>query len=204
MDDPKMDQLMAIEDPYSYRDRFTMPKYVVNASGDQFFCPDSSQFYYDDLPGEKHLRYVPNADHSLRESDALEGIIAFYQMVLAGRPRPTYGWTLESDGSIKVTVKDRPAKVLLWQATNSKARDFRVETIGRTFSSGELSDQGGGVYIGRIEPPSDGWTAFFVELHYESGGPFPLKVSTAVRILPDRLPHADLDPKLVPLEVRKE
>src|SRR5439155_11920836 len=42
-----------IEDPYSYRDRLTMPKFVVNAAGDQYFPPDSSQFYFGDLTGEK-------------------------------------------------------------------------------------------------------------------------------------------------------
>ena len=42
-----------------------MPKYIINGSGDQFFCPDSSQFYFNDLKGEKHLRYVPNVDHSV-------------------------------------------------------------------------------------------------------------------------------------------
>ena len=52
--------LLKIEDPYEYRDRLTMPKYLVNATGDQFFLPDSSQFYFDELKGEKYLRYVPN------------------------------------------------------------------------------------------------------------------------------------------------
>ena len=48
---------------YEYRDRLTMPKYMINATGDQFFLPDSSQFYFDDLKGEKYLRYVPNTNH---------------------------------------------------------------------------------------------------------------------------------------------
>ena len=43
-----------------------MPKFMVYAAGDQFFLPDSSRFYFDDLKGEKYLRYVPNTDHSLR------------------------------------------------------------------------------------------------------------------------------------------
>jgi PhoPQ-activated pathogenicity-related protein len=43
--------LYAIEDPYSYRDRLELPKLLVNACGDQFFLPDSSQFYFGDLPG---------------------------------------------------------------------------------------------------------------------------------------------------------
>ena len=37
---------MEIEDPYEYRQRLTMPKYIVNASGDQYFLPDNSQFYF--------------------------------------------------------------------------------------------------------------------------------------------------------------
>ena len=44
--------LLKIEDPYSYIDRLTMPKYIVNAAGDEFFLPDSSQFYFADLKGE--------------------------------------------------------------------------------------------------------------------------------------------------------
>jgi PhoPQ-activated pathogenicity-related protein len=55
-----------------------MPKYVVNAGGDQYFAPDSSKFYFGDLTGPKFLRYVPNADHSLRGSDAQDSILAFY------------------------------------------------------------------------------------------------------------------------------
>src|SRR5207247_7984522 len=51
--------LMQIEEPYEYRDRLTLPKFIINACGDQFFLPDSSQFYFDDLPGVKYLRYVP-------------------------------------------------------------------------------------------------------------------------------------------------
>jgi PhoPQ-activated pathogenicity-related protein len=41
---PEFQALMRIEDPYSYRDRVTMPKFIVNATGDQYFLPDSSQF----------------------------------------------------------------------------------------------------------------------------------------------------------------
>jgi PhoPQ-activated pathogenicity-related protein len=201
-DEPRMKELMAIEDPYSYRDRLTMPKLIVNATGDQFFCPDSSQFYYDALKGEKHLRYVPNADHSLRGSDALESIIAFYRMVLSGQPRPRYAWSFEKDGSIQVRTKTAPKEVRLWRATNPRTRDFRVAVIGKAYKSEPLRDQGGGIYIGKIEPPKEGWTAFFVELVFDTGGSFPLKVTTAVRVLPDRLPHATIDPRKAPLEKR--
>ena len=60
----------------------------------------------------------------------------------------------------------------------------------------------GGVYVGKIDPPEKGWTAFFVELTFDVNQSFPLKLSTAVRILPDTLPYADLDPAKAPLEAR--
>ena len=76
---PQFHALMQIEDPYSYRDRVTMPKFIVNSTGDEFSLPDSSQFYFDGLMGEKYLRYVPNTDHSLRDNaiDTGESALAF-------------------------------------------------------------------------------------------------------------------------------
>ena len=192
MDTPEMQQLNQLVDPFNYRHRLAMPKYIVNAAGDQFFLPDSSQFYLDKLPGEKHLRYVPNADHSLSGSDAPESIVAFYSMILAGKPRPRYAWSVDEDGAIRVRTSGKPAQVKLWQATNPDSRDFRVETLGRKYTASELEDQGDGHYVGRVDEPPKGWTAFFVELTYDVGVKLPLKFTTAVRVVPDGLPFADM------------
>jgi PhoPQ-activated pathogenicity-related protein len=197
---PRMKLLNAIEDPYSYRERFTMPKYVVNASGDQYFCPDSSQFYFDALPGEKYLRYVPNAAHNLKGSDARESVAAFYHTVLTGRQRPSYSWTFEKDGSIHVKTKSHPQSVTLWQATNPEARDFRLMSIGKAYKPTTLTDQGDGNYVAKLAKPERGWSASFVELAFDVGAPNAFKVSTAVRVTPDTLPHADLDPAKAPPE----
>lgn len=202
MRDPRLKDLYKIEDPYSYRDRLTMPKFIVNSAGDEFFLPDSSQFYFDDLKGEKYLRYVPNSNHSLRDTDAVESLVAFYQTVLTDRPRPQYSWTFEKDGSIRVETKSPAKGVTLWQATNPKARDFRLAVIGKAYSGQPLEAQGNGVYVGKIAAPKEGWSAFFVELTYDVGPPFPLKLTTAVRVLPERLPYADIDPVKAPLESR--
>jgi PhoPQ-activated pathogenicity-related protein len=200
-DHPRMREIHRIEDPYYYLDRLTMPKYIVNGSGDQFFCPDSSQFYFDDLKGEKHLRYVPNADHSVDNSiDALLSLVAFYQMIIAGKPRPEITWTFEDDGSIRVHSDTPPQQVLLWQATNPKARDFRVATIGKAYSSTELKPEADGSWIGRAKTPEKGWTASFVEVSFDTGVGFPFKVSTAVRVLPDTLPYEGVDPRTIEYE----
>lgn len=187
---PQYTELLKIVDPYSYRDRLTMPKFVVNSSGDQYFPPDSSKFYFGDLKGAKYLRYVPNTNHSLRGSDARESILAFYQAFLKGKSLPKFSWSMEPDGSIHVQTEDKPIEVNLWQATNPKARDFRLEAIGPAYKKSSLQSEGNGVYIAKVDKPPQGWTAFFVELTFDSGEKIPYKFSTQVSIVPDVLPHS--------------
>ncbi len=190
-DSPRMEALNKLEDPYSYLDRLTMPKYVVNAAGDQYFTPDSSKFYFGDLKEPKYLRYVPNGDHSLRGTDAADSILAFYRAVVRGSPLPQFTWTMGKDGSITVETRTRPKEVNLWQATNPKARDFRLLTIGKAYRSSPLEADGKGVYVGRVAKPESGWTAFFVELVFDSGDDrAPYKFTTQVQVVPDVLPHS--------------
>ena len=195
MGSPPFHALMKIEEPYHYRDRLNMPKLLLNASGDQFFLPDSSQFYFDQLRGENHLRYVPNTNHGLEKSDGLETVEAFYASVVKGTPRPEFSWTFEKDGAIKVVSKERPEAVTLWQATNPDARNFRLDAIGPAYQSTVLAPSGPNTWVGRAAAPPKGWTAFFVELTFASGGRYPLKFTTAVRVLPDTLPFAAPVPK---------
>jgi PhoPQ-activated pathogenicity-related protein len=182
---PQFRALAKIEDPYEYLRRFTMPKLILNAAGDQFFLPDSSQFYFDALPGEKYLRYVPNTDHSLKDSDAWETLEVFYRDILSGERRPRFNWTLERDGSIKVTAVDKPKEVRLWQAANPDARDFRLETPGTKWES-TLLTLTNGTLVARVPEPAKGWRAFMVELTYERSGGKLLKLTTNVRVVPDR------------------
>ncbi len=185
---PRWAALMTIEDPFSYRNRLTLPKYIVNSTGDQYFLPDSSQFYFDDLKGEKYLRYVPNTKHDLQNSDAPLSLEAFYESIVRGTPRPRFSWHFDKDGGIVVRAEDRPSAVKLWQATNPKARDFRLDTIGPAYRSSELQPGADGTYVARVATPAQGWTAFFVELTFPSGGMYPFKFTSGVRVTPDTLP----------------
>ena len=184
---PEYRKLLTIVEPFEYRKRLTMPKYVINATGDQFFLPDSSQFYFRELRKPKWLRYVPNTEHSLSGSDAWNALVAFYDAILEGRPIPDYTWDMEDDGSIRVKTRDDPIHVRLWQASNLNARDFRVNSIGRAWKSSEITKGVDGVYVGRVAVPEQGWTAFMVELVFEHR-PFPFKFTTSVRVLPEVLP----------------
>ncbi|MFO1005963.1 MAG: PhoPQ-activated pathogenicity-related family protein [Planctomycetaceae bacterium] len=208
-DEPAYLDLLKIEDPYSYRKRFTMPKYVLNAAGDQFFLPDNSQFYYSELPEEKLLRYVPNTDHGLGGSDALQSLIAFYETVVNGTKRPEYSWKNLENGAIRVETKTTPTEVKLWHAHNPDARDFRLEEIGRAYKSQDLKPTEPGVYIGQIEPHKKGFMAYFVELTYDVGASFPLKVTTEIRVTPNEYPFKGMkasDAKVggVPKQLREK
>jgi PhoPQ-activated pathogenicity-related protein len=188
---PQYKALLKIEEPYEYRQRLTMPKFIINATGDQYFPPDNSQFYFADLPGEKYLRYVPNADHSLNGSDAAETLLACYRAVVRGAAMPKFSWSMPDAGTIRGEAKDKPKEAKLWQATNPAARDFRLETIGKAWTSKSLDANGSGVYEAKVEKPAKGWTAFFIELTYDAPGgdpPVPLKLTTQVSVVPDVLP----------------
>jgi PhoPQ-activated pathogenicity-related protein len=184
---PRGQQLLASIDPYSYLDRLDMPKYIVNATGDQYFVPDSSQFYFHDLAGsQNYLRYVPNAEHGLN-ADARAGVDTYYGAVLAGTPLPTFSWTTENGGQtiqVQTTAGAGPSLlgVKLWQATNPQSRDFRLGTVGPIWSSTTLGDQGGGHYVGQVTTPRSGATAMMVELTYDVGGK-PLVFTTDVSIV---------------------
>jgi PhoPQ-activated pathogenicity-related protein len=190
-DTPQYAKLLQIVDPYFYRDRLKLPKFVVNSAGDQYFPPDSSKFYFDDLQGPKYLRYVPNTNHSLAGSDAADSILAFYRAVLKGLPLPKFSWKVQTDGSIRVHAETKPLEVNLWQATNPKARDFRLLSIGKAYTKSPLKGDGKGNYVARVEKPAAGWTAFFAELVFDSGDDkAPYKFTTPVHIVPDVLPHS--------------
>lgn len=187
---PEYQAVLAIEDPYNYRHRaaLKMPKMMINASGDQFFLPDNAQFYWAGIPEEKHIRYVPNTRHNLADSDAQDTLIAFYDAVVSGRPRPRFDWVKQADGALVVTPKDKPREVRLWQATNPRARDFRMDTIGAAYTSTVLQPRADGTYAARPAAPAAGYTAYFVELTYDSGGRLPLKLTTEIAVTPDVLP----------------
>jgi PhoPQ-activated pathogenicity-related protein len=179
--------LMQIEDPYEYRDRLTMPKYLVNSTGDQFFLPDSWRFYYGDLKGETHVRYVPNTDHALKGSDALASVGAYYHAIVSGTKRPAIAW--EASGNRIRVTSDTPAQTaVLWQAHNPGARDFRLETLGPVFKSTPLSPTAPGVYEATLDTPASGWTAGLIELRFRTDVKYPFVFTSGVAVTPGTLP----------------
>ncbi len=189
---PEYKAVLDIEDPYNYLDRpqMKMPKFLINASGDQFFLPDNSHLYYDKVKEEKHIRYVPNVKHNLEGGDATDSMLSFYQAILTNTARPRFTAKIVN-GSIVVDAKDKPSDVTLWQATNPEARDFRLDSIGKAYKSTKLGEEKKGVYVAQVAKPPKGFTAFYVELTYPGPGgadKAPFKFTTQVVVVPDVLP----------------
>ncbi|WP_051497279.1 PhoPQ-activated pathogenicity-related family protein, partial [Candidatus Contendibacter odensensis] len=189
---PQGKALLQVVDPYSYRNRYTtLPKLILNATGDQFFITDSSRFYYADLPDPKWLRYTPNTDHKQGE-DTIINALSWMDDILDHKTSPQIPWTLEENGALRVSPTTPPKQVRLWQATNSSARDFRLEAIGPVWTSQVLQPNADGSYVGIVQAPATGWTAFLIEVTFATAGVIePDQVyTTGVQITPDTLPYA--------------
>ncbi len=196
MDTPGGFALRQIVDPYSYLANYTIPKFIINACGDEFFLPDSSRFYYHELPGECRLRYVPNVGHSLGDNLDLQTVyplIVYFNSVAGTGSRPNYSWEFLPDGNIKVQVVSTPTSVKLWEATNPSARDFRYNGgTGPQWTSTNLSETtpGSKTYITQITLPTSGWKAYMVEINFSNGSYI---FTTDIGITPYMRPYDDLD-----------
>lgn len=186
---PEYQRLMKLVEPYEYRGRLTMPKFIVNSAGDQFFLPDSWQFYWNDLKGEKYLRYVPNTDHGVtRRSDAADSLATYYASIINNWKRPEFEWSVAKDGAITVKAQDKPLAVKLWQANNPDARDFRLEKIGPAYKSTDLAEAAPNMWIVKAPAVEKGYTAYFVELTFQAPEGMQWKFTTGVKVMPDVYP----------------
>jgi PhoPQ-activated pathogenicity-related protein len=189
METPEYKALMEIVEPYEYLERLDMPKYLVSAAQDQFFLPDSAQFYIDELPGPTWMRCTQNIGHGLIGSDAPKAAIAFYRTFLKGEKLPEYDWSFPDANTIRVTTDTPPIEVKLWQATNPKTRDFRIDEVGQIYKSTDLVAQEDGSYVAQVETPPAGWTAYMIELAFPGADGTTLKFSTPIRVVPETTPH---------------
>ncbi|WP_297335210.1 PhoPQ-activated protein PqaA family protein [Algoriphagus sp.] len=190
---PEFDRMLELTEPYSFVDGLEIPKLLINAAGDQFFQPDSWEFYWNDLKGEKHLQYVPNFGHDLSESDAFPNLLSFYASILNNQERPKYHWEIREDKIILQTPKNQlPISVKLWSAYNQFSRDFRVDEFGPNWVSEEISMPEEGKLEVLMKTPDQGFRAYFVEMTF--AGKTPLKVTSGIEVLPRDYPFDSFEP----------
>lgn len=180
-----MDPLRYLASPHAAR--LGVPKYIVNAGNDEFFLPDNSRFYFDQLPGEKTLRLAPNAGHGglrVQAEDLLTGAIRRWQ---AGIPWPQMPSQLKKVGAanmLSLQLAEKPVRLTQWTALNPQARDFRfpcgIEYVARDIPLGAART----VEL-PLSAPQQGWAASFVEATFADG----LIATTPAYVLPDIYPQ---------------
>ncbi len=172
---PEGQELGRVIDPYFYLNngRFDdMPKLLLNASGDEFFVPDSGQFYFSDIPGtQNYVRYVPNSGHGISSTIAGQSTVAFFNSVVQNAPLPEFSWTVRSDGQIAVDATTTPSSVVVWRATNPTARDFRKAYTSVTWTSTTVPQSPDGMYRAESTLAGAGAQAFFIQLTFPGSYP---------------------------------
>lgn len=169
--------LMQIQDPSQYllsdrRHRLAIPKYLINASGDDFFVPDNAGRYYDRLPGEKAIRLVPNSDHAGIRNVSTYALTSLLNRLQKNTALPSIDARIASEGQeqfIRVKFSEKPSQLKLWSARNPSARDFRY-ACGIRYTSEALKAPVDGKNLSVLIPrTSVGWQAVFIEATYEDG-----------------------------------
>ena len=193
-----IETLLELIDPNTYRDRYTMPKLLLNSAGDQFFAADSARFYYSGLPSPKQLRMSPNTDHGQSVETLTAGLQWLLDAITGDSPGRSISWESLPDGSQRVSTGGGEQEVLLWRASNPDARDFRLEEIGAAWTSTALTPNGSGDYVVPRETPGSGWAAQFVEVKFDTlalpgYGEFTESYTTEIQVLPDTVPYAPFD-----------
>ncbi|EBA4960068.1 PhoPQ-regulated protein [Salmonella enterica] len=190
IDTDEFASLMTLEDPLTYLntdmgDRLKIDKYIINASGDDFYVPDNSHFYYDQLPGSKSLRVVPNSSHNGIMSVAEQSLITFVNRFQEKQKLPEITEKVQNSGEGKkelaVSFSEKPTTVLQWTARNPAARDFRYACDVK-YNSVSVSLTGGGDSLSiPLTAPDSGWQATYIEAIFNDG----YVATTQVYITPD-------------------
>ena len=181
-------------DPYAWRDSLTLPKLVINAAGDPYFVSDSWRFYYPALAGSSWLRYTPNTGHSqgkgLDRLTRLAQVANWLDQILAGETPPSLTSQRNAD-VLEVTTSETPREVVLWQAHNPEARDFRLATFGANWTPSVLEPDEDGVYRVRLATPRVGYRGWFVEARFGGWLGMQQQIYTSgVHVRPHAMPYS--------------
>ncbi len=158
--------VMAATDPWIFRERYTMPKLIVDATNNGYWTLDAFDAYGPSLPGTTDLLYVANAGHYMEEAfPRIFGTIsAWSHRVVSGPPLPVVGADLGSGPGRRQLLVRGPAPARLWFAF-SKSQDFRAAT----WESRELKGDFKGSLTLPVPPAEAPWGAAFAEWEFLGG-----------------------------------
>ncbi len=168
--------LWGMVDPFTYRDRLTIPKLLINGSNDRYWTLNALDLYWNELKGPKYVVELPNAGHGLEvhRDWAINSLGAFFRHSVTGRPMPALSWSMKSpasgDCTLTVHADTIPLAARLWTAT-SESRDYRDSK----WTSAPLP--AGTTITASLARPATGHLAAFAELEYLVDG-IPYHLST--------------------------
>ncbi|CAH1784288.1 unnamed protein product [Owenia fusiformis] len=213
-DNPNLQLMADVVDPFSYRHRLDMPKMYIQGASDEFFQCDDSSYFYPEMKQPFFLVNLENTGHNLRGHDAriFSNNVAFFHNALAGRPWPSIEWEIQNDdelrlGSITVRTLEVPSSIRVWYSITTQhvqgRRDFRqrilsyegetpqvVNNEGQMWIQDIPDDIGGGEYRARYSYPETGFLAFFIEVNFLLQNLEEIRFDTEADIVPPIFPFA--------------
>lgn len=170
----------ALLDPWEYRSALGLPKLTVAATNDSLYPCDSLPLYWDDMPGPKHVLYLPNQDHDLGEHASLPGSLRAFHAAAQGRAGlPQLAWIRRESGrgvELVLESSEPPAAVRHWTAESS-TRDLRLSpwTAHRLAGDGRR-------HIAQLAAPARGHVAHYLEAVF-ARSPSPLHLCTPLAVV---------------------
>ena len=146
MPTPRGRQLMRMVDPWSYRERITVPKMAMIGTNDTYWPLESIHVYAHELPGDVYCHYVPGAGHGAGLS-VLGAAAGFFDFVTKRTPDlPEVKMTiLPGDRAASFRALRQPKRI-------ERVRLWGSHVAGRDFTKSEWK---------RVEAPRAGqrWRA---------------------------------------------
>jgi len=180
MDTPRGQELLRIVDPYSYRDRVTMPKMIILGTNDPYWTVDSLNLYWDGLVGEKYILYIPNKGHAAIDLPRLTANSTALSALAAGKVTfPKMTWEYQAtDKAIRLKVKaDKPAQRVWAFMTESPTTNFRTAQ----WRHEPMVEQDGG-YVYELPTPEQGFTAMYGEGLFDLEDGLSVYLCTQIRV----------------------
>jgi PhoPQ-activated pathogenicity-related protein len=181
-DDERVVQLRSWVDPYSYRQRYNLPKLLLLGTNDPYWTVDASRHYWDELPEPKLIYQTPNAGHDLGDrKEAVQTLAAFFEMIADRQPLPKFSWKFKSGANPELAfdVSSKPKASRLFTA-DSPDRDFRNDKWVN-----QSIEPSAGQSVVHIDSPSQGYRAFLAEITLTDSTGHEYKLSTEARVVPE-------------------
>lgn len=164
-------KVIEASDPYYFREKLTMPLYIILATNDPWFPIDAAKFYIKDL-GDAQLAYQMNIGHDFN-LEYVKASLFWYNNITKGVANPELTWTSTEDSS-KITVN-----ITVTNSSYSRVRLIKASSSDEIFSdktwtATNLSVSGNNFQV-EVNKPTNGYEAFYIEVNYNTvtGFPFP-------------------------------